>query len=262
MSHASERASLNQSGISMADRLLARQSSLLDYLSSPTTLFGDHADIPADPALAGIDPGVLCLLARFACNKRLERISAVFPLTFKILAPDQEGVLRQFVAISRPTQKGTLANAREFHEFLSSYWHDEPPIPAYVPDVAACELAIAEARNIMDEPERPAVGDSAKRVIRRRRGVIPLRCAHDVRLLFRAEPALPPERDTSLVFTLPAGHGDVTIFEVAPEIVDALTVLDDWADPTTLDAFGARVVDRLRAYDFVELRSDKTYSAC
>ena len=65
----------------MASQLLLRQISLLRYLSSAAAMFGDQSKAPVDRALRGIDPAALRLQARFACNKRLERIAAVFPRT-------------------------------------------------------------------------------------------------------------------------------------------------------------------------------------
>ena len=99
----------------MTNSLLDRQTSLLEYLSSTAVIFGDQADAPVDAALQGIDRGVLRLLARFACNKRIERIIAVFPRTFEIVGAEQRSILREFVEISRLTNKSTLANVREFH---------------------------------------------------------------------------------------------------------------------------------------------------
>jgi hypothetical protein len=103
----------------MASRLLDRQVRLLDYLSSAAALFGDQADAPVDPALQGIDRGLLRLEARFACNRRLEKIVAAFPRTFEISGAEQSLILHEFVEVSRPTAASTLANARQFYEFLS-----------------------------------------------------------------------------------------------------------------------------------------------
>ena len=246
----------------MANRLLDRQTSLLEYLSSAAAIFGDQADAPVDPALQGLDRGALRLVARFACNKRIERIIAVLPRTFEILGAEQRLTLREFVEASRPTTKSILANAREFHEFLSVRWRCEPPEPAYLPDVAACELAMAEVGNVVEDHETPAKknkSDGPKRGIRRRRSVVPLRCAHDIRSIFDAGSgeAVPPKRDTSLVVTLPAGFRDVRIVEVAPVVVDMLTLLDDWTDPSTLDAFGDRenLVSHLAAHELIEVRA-------
>src|SRR5712691_8700517 len=62
----------------MVNRLLQRQTSLLEYLSSPAAIFGNEAHVPSGPALQGIDPGLLRLEARFACNLRIKKIIAVF----------------------------------------------------------------------------------------------------------------------------------------------------------------------------------------
>jgi hypothetical protein len=246
----------------MANRLLDQQTSLLEYLSSAAAIFGDQADAPVDPALQGIDRGVLRLVARFACNKRIERIIAVFPRTFEIIGAVQRLILRQFVEVSRPATKSTLANAREFHEFLSVYWQCEPPQPAYLPDVAACELAMAEVRDVVEDHEGPATkgsSDGPKRGIRHRRSVVPLRCAYDIRPIFDAAPrqAVPPKRDTSFVVTLAADFRDVRIVEVAPVLVDALALLNDWVDPSTLDTLGDRenLISHLAAHELIELRA-------
>jgi hypothetical protein len=244
----------------MANRLLDRQASLLEYLSSAEAIFGDQADAPPiDPALQGIDRGVLRLQARFACNKRIEKIMAVFPRTFEILGADRGMTLREFVEVSRPTNKSSLANAREFHEFLSVRWQCEPAKPAYLPDVAACELAMTEVRNVAEDHERPAKkdkSDRSKRGIRRRRSVVPLRCTYDIRSIFDtgSGEAVPPKRDTSLLVTLRAGFHDASIVEVAPIVVDALTLLDDWTDPRKLDAFSENLVRDLAAHDLIDVR--------
>src|SRR5712671_732051 len=193
----------------MAKRLLDRQSSLLEYLSSAEAMFGDRAKAPVDPALQGIDSGVLRLQARLACNKRIEKIIAVYPRTLKILGADQRLILREFVEASPPTNKSTLANAREFHDFLSVRWECEPPKPAYLPDVASCELAMTVVRDVVEDRERLTRGESdrPKRCIRRRRNVVPLRCAYDIRSIFDAGSGkiVAPKRNTSLVVILPAG---------------------------------------------------------
>src|SRR5262245_47383742 len=81
MSRVSELVSATLSADAMADRLLDRQARLLEYLSRAATVFGDRADAPGDPVPEGLDRTPLRLQARFACNKRLEKIVAVFPRT-------------------------------------------------------------------------------------------------------------------------------------------------------------------------------------
>jgi hypothetical protein len=246
----------------MADRLLNRQASLLEYLSSAAALFGDEVNVPADPALQGIDPGLLRLEARSCCNKRIEKVIAVFPRTFEIFGADQRLILREFVEANRPTDIGSLASARQFYEFSLTRWRREPPNPAYLPDVAACELAMVEVCHVVEDFEKsPKKGqsDGPKPGIRRRRTVVPLRCAHDIRSIFETGlgEVVPPKRDTLLVVTLPANYRDVRIFEVAPVVFDLLVRLDDWTDPRTLGAIEHLEVSvsRLAAQDLILVRA-------
>src|SRR5947199_3593339 len=127
----------------MVNRLLQRQTSLLEYLSSPAAIFGNRTDVPG-PALQGIDPGLLRLEARFACNLRIKKIITVFPRTFAIFGDERALILHEFVATSRPTSTTSLVNAREFHDFLLTRWRHDPAKPAYLPEVTACELAMAD----------------------------------------------------------------------------------------------------------------------
>jgi hypothetical protein len=251
-----------QLGIPMASRLLDRQVRLLEYLSSAATLFGDQADAPVDPALQGIDRGLLRLEARFACNRRLERIVTAFPRTFEILGADQRLILREFAEVSRPTAASTLANARQFYEFLSARWRREPPKLAYLPDVAACEFAMIEVRDMVQYREQPSnkgESDGRKQNIRRRRGVIALRCAHDIRSIFEGASGgvVPPKRDAAFVVILPRGSREVRILEVAPVAFDLLALLDDWVDPRTLGAIDelASFVSYLTAHELIEVRA-------
>jgi hypothetical protein len=244
----------------MVKRLLDRQTSLLEYLSSATAMFGHQTNSPAAPALQAFDPGVLRLQARFICNKRIEKIIAVFPRTLQIVSADRGLILREFVEASRSTKKSSLANAREFHGFLSMRWQCSRPRPAYLPDVAACELAMAEARDVGEDHERPTKdGKSARsrQGIRRRRNVIPLRCAYDVRAMFDAGSGdvVPPKRAISLIVSVPAGFREVRIVETTPPIVEVLSLLGDWADPSTLDAFGDRekLLVELAASELIEV---------
>ena len=246
----------------MTKRLLDRQASLLDYLSSGAAMFGAQADAPADPALRGFDPGALRLQARYICNKRLEKIVAVFPQTLQTVGAARRSILREFVEASRSTEKTTLANAQEFHEFLLRRWQRSRPRPAYLPDVAACELAMAEARDAGEDRSRLAEIAKCAGVrpgIRRRPGVIALRCAYDVRAIFEdsSRNVVPPRRAMSLVVAVPAGCGAVRIVETTPNLVEMLILLDDWIDLHRLDAFGEReeLLAELAANDFIEIRS-------
>ena len=109
----------------MPKRLLDRQVSLLDYLTSGTAIF-DKNSPAAPPALHGIDPVLLHFEARFSYDKRMEKISAAFPRTLAILG-DTPGVLRRFAEARPPADIGRLANARQFHAFLSDRWRHRSP---------------------------------------------------------------------------------------------------------------------------------------
>ncbi len=127
----------------MAKRLLERQVSLLHYLTSGGAIFGGKDCAGLDVNLQGIDRELLNLEARFSHEKRLEKIVAVFPRTFALLEANREILIRQFVDACPPLAIGRLENAGQFHDFLAARWRHEPAKPAFLPDVAACELALA-----------------------------------------------------------------------------------------------------------------------
>jgi len=245
----------------MASRLLLRQISLLRYLSSAAAMFGDQSKAPVDRALRGIDPAALRLQARFACNKRLERIAAVFPRTLEILANDRTLILREFVEAIPPTSKSTLANAREFHAFLMLRWEYEAPRPLYLPDVASCELAMTEVRNVVKDHERVTkdVSKRAGNCIKRRRSVVVLSCAFDVRPIFDSGSSniVAPKRKTSIAVTLTAGSREVRLVKVPTNAGDALMLLDDWTHARVLDAFGERdyLLRLLAAQELIEMQT-------
>jgi hypothetical protein len=217
----------------MTKRLLERQVSLLHYLTSGGAIFGDQRAANFDTPLHGIDRELLNLEARFSYEKRLEKIAAVFPRAFALLGASRETLIRQFVDACPPMDIGRLENARQFHDFLYTRWQNEPAHPAFLPDVAACELAIATVRAAAEDstPEtiRPK-GRSFARV-RRRRAVVLRRCAYDVQPVFEEDAAsVPEERETLLaIVALPAAD-QPGIFELDAAVFDLLTALDDWTD--------------------------------
>jgi hypothetical protein len=126
--------------------LLDRQVSLLAYLTSGDAIFGDCRAAAPTPAPEGIDRAALDLVARFSHNKRMEKIAATFPKTLALLAADKRAIISDFARACAPTGTGRVDNAREFYDFLSGGGRDRPLEPAYLLDVAACELACAMAR--------------------------------------------------------------------------------------------------------------------
>jgi hypothetical protein len=213
----------------MTRRLLDRQVRLLEYLTSGDAIFRGNRQAPIDPALQGIDRGMLHLEARFSHEKRMEKIAAVFPVTFDLIGAGLDGIVRGFVDACPPLDISRIENARQFYDFLTARWQREPPAPRYLPDVAAFELACAQVRVASDTGEPATVPvDTARAGIRRKPGVVLLRAAYDIRAIFEngRGATAPIERETPLAITL--ASGEPQIFELTPEIFDLLSALERW----------------------------------
>jgi hypothetical protein len=230
----------------MTSRLLERQVRLLEFLSSSAAIFGDGDDSPLDPALQGLDRGLLRLEARFSYEKRLAKVITVFPKTFEILGVGRDAIVRAFVAACPPIDVSRLDNARQFYDCLCMRWRCAPPDPPYVRDVAACELACAQIRVGAEDPRvKRSTGRSPPRnSIRRQAGVVLLRCAYDIRAIFEGDSAgaAPAKRDVPLVIGIPPGGDQPRVFEVPAVAFDLLAGLDDWTDAAT---FGAAPLKQL-----------------
>ena len=246
----------------MTKRLLDRQISLLDYLTSGAAIFGDKRRAALDPALQGLDVGLLRLEARFSYEKRMEKIVGVFPNTFELLGHDQTAIVREFVRTCPPADIGHLSNARQFHDFLSARWRRRRPRPAYLPDVATCELACATVGAAI-EANPHEEGNGRKRVpqgaIRRRQSVVLLRCRYDVRPIFEggSPGTVPAKRDTPLAVAVVPGTTRPQVYELPATIFDLLAALDHWSDPAALRSTpgSTEVVDELARHGLIEVRS-------
>lgn len=212
----------------MAKRLLDRQVELLEYLTSSAAIFagGDAGS----SAPSGFDPELLRLEARFSHDKRLEKVRAVFDRTFVILGASLGELTREFAEACPPTSPLRRHNARQFHVFLSERWQRVPAEPAYLPDVAAVELARFEASAAARRAAAPKFG------VRRAVGVRLLRCAFDVRPVFEAEhPAvIPAARETRLAIVMQPGLPSPLVLELLPVVFDLLAALDAPVDPACL----------------------------
>ncbi len=244
----------------MAKRLLDRQASLLDYLTSSGAVFGEngHALLPAE--LRGVDPGLLRLEAHFSYEKRMEKIETVFGRTFDLLGERQESIVPAFVRSCPPSDVSRISNARQFRDFLSLHWRREAPDPPFLPDVAAFEFAYAEARLMLEEAECPESADrpTPRHGLRRCPGVVLLRCAYDVREMFEESPhaAVPAKRDTSLAIVMRPGDAHPLVFEVLPPVLELLASLDDWTEPDALGLTGEHdvLVRDLAEHRLIEVR--------
>jgi hypothetical protein len=243
----------------MPKRLLDRQVSLLDYLTSSPAIFDKSA--PAAPRqLDGIDPVLLHFEARFSYDKRMEKISAAFSRTLEILG-NAPGLLRSFAEACPPTDISRLANARQFHAFLSDRWRRKVPKPPHVRDVARCELAFAEVRaQPQEDADGGGIGDErgARPAIRRHPGSVLLRCQFDVRPVFEqgAVAQIPSRRDTRLAVTMPSGAEQPLVFEISPIAFDLVATLGDWVDRSALGAMhdSRRLIRELASHGILEVR--------
>jgi hypothetical protein len=217
-------------------RLLDRQRRLLEYLTSGSAIFRDQREKGLDAALQGIARDRLDLEARFSHEKRMEKIAAVFPRTISLLGDGYSAIVREFVDACPPHDISRITNARQFHDFLKEYWKPRTPCPPYASDVAACELACAEVR-LASENICAETWSSGKAAVRRRREVVLLRCAYDIRAVFESSGggAAPVARQTCIAIATDPDTGEARMLELAPEVFELIAGLDAWADPTAFE---------------------------
>jgi hypothetical protein len=240
----------------MSTRLLHLQTSLLEYLTSAAAIFGDRSVLPADHDLHGVDVGRLRLEARFSFDKRLAKISSVFPRTFAIFTGDWAPVLREFVEAQPPVDISRLGNAQQFFDFLSERSNHAQMEPPWLPDVAACELACAQVRAYA-KVEESAIADTVAGAVRCRPGAVLLRCTYDVRSVFedRAGDAAGVKRHTLLVVFIPPHVDRVEICDVGREVFDLLAACRQWTDPATFGLVRSdELVSDLVARGLLEVR--------
>jgi hypothetical protein len=240
-------------------RLLDRQIRLFDYLTSGRAIFGKDGGLALDQALRGIDHRLLRLEAHFSHQKRLTKIKAAFPNTFRLLGSDCATIVGEFAQAVPPAGITRIDNARQFYDFLCARWRDAPPEAPYLDDVAACEFALASVRSGVTathhEPEGgkpPRLGD-----IRRRPDTVLLRCHHDIRPIFGnyTEREAPVRRDTSLVIAIPPNAQHPRIFEISSLVFEVLVGLGDWIDQSELGAAFEvhELIDELALHGLVEV---------
>ncbi|HEY1363989.1 MAG TPA: hypothetical protein VGF60_17245 [Xanthobacteraceae bacterium] len=226
----------------MADRLLNRQASLLEYLTSGEAIFDRASRALPSPPLAGIDPRLLHLEARFSHEKRMQKIREVFPRTFALLGARRARIVEAFARSCPPVDISRLVNARQFFEFVAAAGR-MPAVP-HLRDVAACELALAQVRASSERPrteeseQSEERGTSRRGHIRRSRNVVLLRCSHDIRCIFEEDAGAPSpaERDTPILIGALPGNEHPQVLELPPAVFDLLAGLDDWTDPTRFGA--------------------------
>jgi hypothetical protein len=240
----------------MPSPLLERQVSLLRYLTSGTAIFADVPP-PLDPALYGFDPRLLWLEARLSHRKRIEKITTVFQKTFQILQSDGTALIREFVDAYPPTDIQRIENARQFYEFLCAQWLGKLPDPPYLRDVASCELACAAIHGDAEERTLPNGMCAQPGCVRRRPGVVLMRCAYDIQPVFESHwrGAAPLKRDTPLAIATMSGTQRPQVFELLPAVFDVLAALDNWTDRSALglQADADEFISDLAAHGMLEV---------
>ena len=238
----------------MTGRLLDRQARLLDYLTSGRAIAGRGRAEGLDPALQGIDRSLLDLEARFSHEKRMEKIAGVFPTTFALLRADLARLSHEFADACPPHDISRIANARQFLDFLMAKRERAGDWPPYLFDVAACEMACAQARAQADLESPMASHQPAmpRPAIRRSHGIVLLRCTFDVRGIFEGEHStIPSQRDTYLAIAWMSGGPK--ILELTAELFDVLGALEQWVALDDLPGSDELVTD-LAQSGLVELR--------
>jgi hypothetical protein len=229
----------------MPARLLQRQISLLEYLTSADAIFGEGIDASPVPHLRGFDLAPLRLEACFSHEKRMEKIIAAFPRTFELLGDDQATVVRDFVAACPSVDIRRIENARQFYDFVCGRWEAAPPQPPYLRDVAACELAIANLRMRGKAQLPPPVATEPARRFRRNFDAVFLPCTYDIRSIFEGHTSeghaseaqaseTPARRDVMLAILIPPDNDQPAIFEVPASVYGLLAELGTWTDRAAL----------------------------
>jgi len=241
-------------------RLLDRQVRLLDYLTSSGAIFGEAEKASLDQALLGMDTRLLRLEACFSHGKRMEKIIAVFPKTYRLLGAERAAILREFVKVYPPNDITRIENARQFYDVLRSRWRCQPPDPPYLEDVAACEFAIARARVSIAAPldERASGRQPPRGGIRRHPDVVLVRCAYNIRPVVEddVEDVAVTKRDTPLAIAIPPAELQPKVFELSPPVFDVLAALDDWTNRSELGTASQvdEFISELAQYGLIEAR--------
>jgi hypothetical protein len=239
----------------MPNPLLDRQTRLVEHLTSGAGIFGAARGIANDPALEGLDLGLLHLEARFSFEKRMQKIEWVLTRTLELLGSKRAAMTREFVDACPPTGISWLENARQFHDFLKARWRCEAPEPPYLPDIAAYELAYATVR--AGETHLPIRSEDAapRGSIRRWPGAMLLRSAYDIRPILEGNDTVPAHRMIRLAVTMRPGTDAPEVSELSAELFEILEMLEDFVDPATLQeaAEGETLIEKLAARGLIEV---------
>ena len=231
--------------------LLERQSSLLRHLTSGAAIFGENEPHTVDPAPARTRPRLLAIEARSRFEKRMDKISAVFPRTFELSGGGAGR--RSFREFSKAIRRSASAGWRmRANSPISCPRAGNGAAPAALPpDVSACELAFATARAVaQDRFADPEISSTPPTEPELRRS---LRCslccaARMTSGRFREGSEMPRSRpcarEVALAILARASADPPQIFELAPAVFELLGSLDDWATWRPSGTRGCEQADR------------------
>jgi hypothetical protein len=233
----------------MSSSLFDRQRQLVEHLTSNGAIFGE-GDLFGDAF--GFHSGILHLEAKFSHRKRMEKIEGVLPRTLALLGARRDAIVRAFVQKCAPTSIGYLDNARQFADFLGACWRQGPREPAYLPDLAAFEIAYAAAVQGKREVGPHAAPQAG--AIRRHPALALLRTKHDITAVLEASlaefPAVAEQRETHFALMMPEGKRAPVAQRIPQELFRFLELLDDFvpaeefAEVPDMDAIISHLAER------------------
>ncbi|MDH3235572.1 MAG: hypothetical protein OEQ29_18785 [Alphaproteobacteria bacterium] len=211
-------------------RLIDRQSSLIEYLLDPRAFGAGVIPGPVPPELAGLDPNGLKINGLFSLGKRKEKIAATIPRTWAELGGKPQYDFFSFASSFRQIDPTRLSNAAQFVRYLEQVWDRVPAEPPWLPDIARYELATVRALDGANKTDATVPAEIPRPAVRRRRGVELLVCDYDLRSLVdtSVDAAAPSHRTTRLAVVATDGGRDLHAFELALEPYDLLRRLDAW----------------------------------
>ena len=138
-----------------------------------------------------------------------------------LLAPFTVSVL---AAACPPHSINRHANARQFYDFLSAHWEEEPADPTYLPDIAAYEITFNKVRSYREAEGSAAAPGSGGDQLRRHPSVELLRRGHDIRPLVEegGSGGAPERRDIRLAIALPPDSDAPRVFELGAPVFELL----------------------------------------
>jgi hypothetical protein len=242
----------------MSNQLLQRQTRLLEHLTGRAGIFGVVRGLSNEPLLQGLDLGLLHLEARFSHEKRMQKIEWVLSHTLELLGDKRAAIIHDFVEACPPASITWLDNARQFHAFLQSRWMHEAAEPAWLPDVAAYELAYATVRAGERRGSRQSLSEVAPGSMRLHPSALLLHCAYDIRCILEGrDDELPAQTETHLVVAMPPDREEPFVSVLSPPIFDILQMLDEFVAPATLAEIPGltKLLAELAATGLIEART-------